>query len=548
MINALHASYTRLIAIGLFAALLSACQSLPNVAHLDKSLAITQKSQLAHAQQIQTQRVPVAVSESDLRLGDVIDEQRQDNPHLSGYYPIATGANAFASRSILSDMATKTIDIQYYIWHNDEAGQMMVKDLWEAAERGVMVRLLLDDFNSSPKLDELLLAFAKHPNVAVRLANPMVYRKFRTVNYLISPTRINRRMHNKSMTFDNQLSIIGGRNIGDEYLNNAKNNNFTDMDVLLIGPVVDEITTSFEEYWAASSSYDIETIVKPSGKTITDVIDAAILQNNYTAMGQQAHALRTYRRAVETSTISEDLLNKRVPFRWAKIEFLADDASKLTKTADLDTHLVGLLQERLGRPNQRLSIISSYFVPTRNGVRTLKRLAKSGVKISILTNSFDATDVGAVHAGYGHWRHDLLSAGVDLYELKSTAVNDKQDDNKFWRTKQITTTSLHAKAFAVDHEQVFIGSYNIDPRSANFNTELGVMIYDERLAEQLHNALRNQRLLNQAYKVVLTKQNTLEWHTLEDGEYVIHKSEPNMNLKDRAGVAIMGTMPIDWLL
>lgn len=548
MINALHASYTRLIAIGLCTALLSACQSLPNVAHLDKSLAITQKSQLAHVQQIQTQRVPVAVSGSDLRLGDVIDEQRQDNPYLSGYYPIATGANAFASRSILSDMATKTIDIQYYIWHNDEAGQMMVKDLWEAAERGVMVRLLLDDFNSSPKLDELLLAFAKHPNVAVRLANPMVYRKFRTLNYLISPTRINRRMHNKSMTFDNQLSIIGGRNIGDEYLNNAKNNNFADMDVLLIGPVVDEITTSFEEYWAASSSYDIETIVKPSGKTITDVIDAAILQNNYTAMGQQAHALRTYRRAVETSTISEDLLNKRVPFRWAKIEFLADDASKLTKTADLDTHLVGLLQERLGRPNQRLSIISSYFVPTRNGVRTLKRLAKSGVKISILTNSFDATDVGAVHAGYGHWRHDLLSAGIDLYELKSTAVNDKQDDNKFWRTKQITTTSLHAKAFAVDHEQVFIGSYNIDPRSANFNTELGVMIYDERLAEQLHNALRNQRLLNQAYKVVLTKQNTLEWHTLEDGEYVIHKSEPNMNLKDRAGVAIMGTMPIDWLL
>lgn len=141
MINALHASYTRLIAIGLCAALLSACQSLPNVAHLDKSLAITQKSQLAHAQQIQTQRVPVAVSGSDLRLGDVIDEQRQDNPYLSGYYPIATGANAFASRSILSDMATKTIDIQYYIWHNDEAGQMMVKDLWEAAERGVMVRL-----------------------------------------------------------------------------------------------------------------------------------------------------------------------------------------------------------------------------------------------------------------------------------------------------------------------------------------------------------------------------------------------------------------------
>lgn len=195
---------------------------------------------------------------------------------------------------------------------------------------------------------------------------------------------------------------------------------------------------------------------------------------------------------------------------------------------------------------QKLSIISSYFVPTKEGVRTLRRLAKSGVVVSILTNSYDATDVGAVHAGYGHWRHDLLDAGVNLYELKSTAIST--DDNKLWRSKQTSTTSLHAKAFAVDDAQVFIGSYNIDPRSANLNTELGVIIHDGRLAQQLHGALHSQRILNQAYKVVLTKQNTLEWHTLEHGKYTIHKSEPNMKIRHRAGVAMMSLMPIDWLL
>lgn len=544
--TALRSSHAGLITVSLCMAMLSGCQSLPNTAHLEKSLIITQKSQLAHTRN-DIQKTLIASNTTKL-YSDNTHSQHQGSHLLSGYYPIGTGANAFASRSILTNRASHTIDIQYYIWHNDEAGQMMIKTLWKAAERGVIIRLLLDDFNSSPQLDELLLAFAKHPNIAVRLVNPMTHRKFRTLNYLTNPARINRRMHNKSMTFDNQISIIGGRNIGDEYLNNAKNNNFTDMDVLLIGPVVNDITKSFETYWMSASSYDIEAIAKPSDRPIKDItsyISFKTKDGNLTT-AQQTQTFKAYQHAIKTSTISEYLLNQRIPFRWAKIEFLADDAGKLTKSADLDTHLLSLLQTRLGRPHQRLSIISSYFVPTKNGVRTLIRLAKSGVKISILTNSFDATDVGAVHAGYGHWRQVLLSAGIHLYELKSTAVSGKQNSNKFWRNKQ--TTSLHAKAFAVDNKQVFIGSYNIDPRSANINTELGVLIYDERLAKQLHNAFDKQYLLNQAYKVVLTKKNTLEWHTLEHGKYIIYQTEPNMNLKDRAGIAIMSIMPIDWLL
>lgn len=500
--------------------LLTACQSLPSTAHLEKSLHITEQSRFVQ-QAFRQNNQPLANNSSDAQHGA-----------LSGYYPIATGADAFASRSALTSMATQTIDIQYYIWHDDEAGRIMIQDLWAAANRGVVVRLLLDDFNSSPKLDELLLAFSKHPNVAVRLANPFAYRKFRGVNFITEPARINRRMHNKSMTFDNHTSIIGGRNIGDEYLNNAKQNNFADMDVLLTGAVVDEIVDSFEEYWASASSYDIETVVKPSHKALPDIITAF---TNDTKAAQARHA---YQQAIKNSTLETALRNHSLDYRWAKIDFLADGVDKLTKHSDLDTHLIRLLQDKLGRPNQQFSIISSYFVPTKDGVRTLTRLAKSGVKINILTNSFDATDVGTVHAGYGHWRQELLSAGIGLYEVKANAINGKPN----------TTTSLHAKAFAVDNEQVFIGSYNIDPRSANINTELGVIIHDEQLANQLHQALQSDKLLNQAYKIILNKQHNLEWHTLEYGKYTIYQREPNMNLKERGSIALMSTMPIDWLL
>lgn len=183
-------------------------------------------------------------------------------------------------------------------------------------------------------------------------------------------------------------------------------------------------------------------------------------------------------------------------------------------------------------------------------------LAKSGVRISILTNSFDATDVGAVHAGYGHWRKELLKAGIRLYELKSTATNTVTDENKLWRTKQTTTTSLHAKAFAVDDHQVFIGSYNIDPRSANINTELGVLIQDSTLATQLHQALNNTQkhpsknapILNQAYEVLLDANGKLIWRTFEQGKEVIYRQEPDMNIPEKTGVFLLSILPIDGLL
>lgn len=560
---------------------LSGCQTLPKQPHLPESQALSARvealyqqndsqqdaNQQADSQQTDNQQTATLEDSSNqdsanknssqdnnaninpqsnsTDLVAAISEQNEIHPDLSGYHPIVTGANAFASRSILTNMATRNIDAQYYIWHNDQAGQLMLKDLWDAAERGVIVRLLLDDFNNSAKFDQHLLRFASHPNIAVRIINPLMYRKFQTLNFVTGLPRINRRMHNKSMIFDKQITIIGGRNIGDEYLSNDKNSQFADLDVLLIGKVVADIDNSFASYWSAPISFDIQTLATLDKDETTDFLEG-LDKLKSDEKNDSRSSLEVYKTAIEDSSIDTDLINKRVPFRWTNMQFLSDDVGKLTKTVPADTNLVHQLRTLLGSPSKRLTIISSYFVPTKDGVNTLVALAESGIEINILTNSFDATDVTAVHSGYSQWRPNLLRAGVKIYELKSTASEEKRE-NKLWKARSQSSTSLHAKAFAVDDYQVFIGSYNVDPRSANINTEMGVIINDDELAKQLHDALSDD-LLTQAYEVKLLENGNLQWHTIEGGKKVVYDSEPLVDISDHVWLTIMSWLPIDWLL
>ncbi|NYR08928.1 MULTISPECIES: phospholipase D family protein [Psychrobacter] len=525
---------------------LSACQSLPKQPHLPESQALSARVNALYQQEDSPKiEQNTATTTNNTDLVAAVSAQNEIHPDLSGYHPIVTGANAFAARSMLTGMATRNIDAQYYIWHNDQAGQLLLKDLWEAAERGVIVRLLLDDFNNSAKFDQHLLRFASHPNIAVRIINPLMHRKFSTLNYVTGLPRINRRMHNKSMTFDKQITIIGGRNIGNEYLSNDQSSQFADLDVLLIGKVVADIDNSFASYWSSPLSFDIETLAKFDDDVTPDFLKA-LDKLGIDEENNEGSSLTVYKAAIKDSTIDTDLINKRVPFRWTDMQFLSDDVGKLSKSVSSETNLVHQLRTLLGSPTKKLTIISSYFVPTKDGVDTLVKLAESGVDIKILTNSFDATDVTAVHSGYSQWRPSLLRSGVKIYELKSTAAEEKRD-NKLWRARSQSSTSLHAKTFAVDDYQVFIGSYNVDPRSANINTEMGVIINDDELARQLHGALSDD-LLNQAYEVKLLDNGSLEWHTMEDGKEVVYESEPRVDMSDHIWLTIMSWLPIDWLL
>lgn len=525
---------------------LSACQSLPKQPHLPESQALSARVNALYQQEDSPKiEQNTATTTNNTDLVAAVSAQNEIHPDLSGYHPIVTGANAFAARSILTGMATRNIDAQYYIWHNDQAGQLLLKDLWEAAERGVIVRLLLDDFNNSAKFDQHLLRFASHPNIAVRIINPLMHRKFSTLNYVTGLPRINRRMHNKSMTFDKQITVIGGRNIGNEYMSNDQSSQFADLDVLLIGKVVADIDNSFASYWSSPLSFDIETLAKFDDDVTPDFLKA-LDKLGIDEENNEGSSLTVYKAAIKDSTIDTDLINKRVPFRWTDMQFLSDDVGKLSKSVSSETNLVHQLRTLLGSPTKKLTIISSYFVPTKDGVDTLVKLAKSGVDIKILTNSFDATDVTAVHSGYSQWRPSLLRSGVKIYELKSTAAEEKRD-NKLWRARSQSSTSLHAKTFAVDDYQVFIGSYNVDPRSANINTEMGVIINDDELARQLHGALSDD-LLNQAYEVKLLDNGSLEWHTMEDDKEVVYDSEPRVDMSDHIWLTIMSWLPIDWLL
>ncbi|MAE40716.1 MAG: phospholipase [Psychrobacter sp.] len=566
MLDVYSSKLTMSLTLGLSLSLVG-CQSLPQQPHLAQSKELSERVNAMYTNKTKAQDEPItpdsrldsgiednnvntetddtANANNDTDLVAAISEQNKIHPDLSGYHPIVTGANAFASRSILTDMATRNIDAQYYIWHDDQAGQLLLKDLWEAAERGVIVRLLIDDFNSSAALDQQLLRFSSHPNTAVRIVNPLMHRKFQALNFVTGLPRINRRMHNKSMTFDKQITIIGGRNIGNEYLSNDQNSQFADLDVLLIGKVVADIDNSFGSYWSAPISYDIETLVTLDEDGPTDFIEG-LDQLGTNEKSDNQSSLSLYKSAIADSSIDTDLLNKRIPFRWTDMQFLSDDVGKLTKSVPADTNLVQQLRTLLGRPDKELTIISSYFVPTKDGVDTLVELADSGINIKILTNSFDATDVTAVHSGYSQWRPKLLKSGIKIYELKSTA-SEEDRENKLWKARSQSSTSLHAKTFAIDDHQVFIGSYNVDPRSANINTEMGVIINDDELARQLHEALSDD-LLSQAYEVKLTDDNHLQWHTMENGEKKVYEAEPRVDLSDHIWLTIMSWLPIDWLL
>ena len=527
--------------------LLTACQMLPNNPHVTATPTVS--SQLTGAQKFSEK----SHIQGQYLISRISASKNPSPSKFSGYYPLIDSSDAFASRSILTEMAQQTIDIQYYIWHNDAAGQLMLKDLYQAANRGVKVRLLLDDLNTNPELDQQLLAFAAHANTQVRLINPKVLRSFTPANFVVALPRYQRRMHNKSMTFDRQLSIIGGRNIGDEYLRKDSIAEFADLDVLLAGKVVNQINDSFEDYWNSPLSYDIERLVSASKNPDRNKSDEPFL-GTLTAIApgnSQSHLHKSSQlyRVQNGAIVDKQLYNKKIQFRWQPMQFLADDVKKLLNQDDKDSRLVSQLRARIGTPKQQLTIVSSYFVPTDLGVLQLSKLMENGVKINILTNSYESTDVPIVHSGYNVARVPMLKAGIALYELKSSADADfRRKKRSLYRSKY--STSLHTKAFAVDDKYTFIGSYNVDPRSANINTELGVLIEDKALAKSFHNTFDNA-MLNVSYRVRLNDNGQLIWQTHDDKtnkKLITLDKEPHMTFVNGLWLKIFSALPFKRLL
>lgn len=441
------------------------------------------------------QAPPVAAAETG-PLNDRIAPLEEAHPGQSGFRLVSDGRAAFVVRMQSARLAARSLDVQTYIWHADLTGAFLGQQLIESADRGVHVRLLIDDLDARAK-NEGLAALAAHPNIDVRLFNPWATRGGTVAGLwesIFSFRRINRRMHNKSWIADGRIAIVGGRNVGDEYFGAGEDINFVDLDFAMVGPVVRDATASFEKYWNSASAYPMEAL-DPRGVTEAALEGLRQRLAARTAEGESS----PYAAALRDSDPVRLMVSGAWPMQWtSNYAFVADDPAKVTmEKGEAPLSAVGLALERmLGSARHGVTVISPYFVPGDAGTAAMVAAVRTGKRVRVLTNSLVANDVAAVHGGYERHRKALLEGGVELWELKPTGP---QNASLFGSSG----ASLHTKAFGADGESIFVGSYNLDPRSTWLNCEQGVVVEDATLARQLEDIFTEQASGKRAWRVSL---------------------------------------------
>ena len=453
------------------------------------------------------------------------------HPSKSGFHPLGDGSDALAARLGLASMAERSLDLQYYIWHNDKSGRQLIAALLAAADRGVRVRVLIDDLGTSAK-DENLLALDKHHGIEVRLFNPITTRTARLLGTVLHFGRVNRRMHNKAFIADNRAAIVGGRNIGDEYFDAHAEVNFADFDLVAVGPVVNEVSQSFDDYWNCSSSIRISDLTRRRATAAAEATVRATL-------AEAGH---------EHADFVAKLRGGDLRFYPGHATVMADDPQKVLEGAyETGTHLAPKLRENLSATHRELLIVSPYFIPGENGVALLESLRSRGVRVVVLTNSLAATDVAAVHAGYKRYREELIRMGVELYENKPSGGWGSSRKGRlgllFGGSRGSSRASLHAKTFTFDQRRIFVGSMNLDPRSIHLNTEMGILIDSPDLAGDFAKIILRD-LPRNAYRVELDR-GKLVWITQENGQPQRFTTEPQTSGLQRLTVDALGLLPIE---
>ena len=475
---------------------------------------------------------------SSTYLATLFEPFANSHPKLTGLFPIESGEKALIARLELIVHAEKSLDVQYYIWHDDMTGKLMQKALLDAADRGVRVRLLLDDMDTSGK-DGGLAALDSHPNIELRVFNPFTNRTLRLADLFKGPVRLNHRMHNKSLTADNQVTIVGGRNIGNEYFAAEAHVHFADLDTLAIGSAVKEVSIAFDLYWNHKYVVNFSYFYPDhnAGKSLDQLRSELINNFEFTKTSIYADAIANSYQLFQEQRAPEN-------WHWGQATVIYDDPIKIEdKSNPDDTHLIAKLFKLLGSAKQELIIISPYFVPGEQFTEYLSDLTQQGTTVKILTNSLAATDVAAVHAGYMNYRVDLLSAGVNLYEYKPD-INQVDLSSKL-TIRGSSPGSLHAKALALDKHWIFIGSFNLDPRSAIWNTEIGIVAESPFLASTLSNGFEHD-IRDNAYELVFDpKSKKIEWLEYEEDQVIRYEKEPHTSSWQRFVVRLMSWLPIE---
>ncbi|OTG65009.1 phospholipase D family protein [Acinetobacter silvestris] len=462
---------------------------------------------------------------------------------LTAYLAMNEAFQSIAARVHLIRKAKYNLDLQYYIWADDFIGQLMLHELLKAADRGVKVRILIDDQNGN-KLDQQLKALSTHPNIQIKLYNPYTFRKFRIFDYLFRLKLINHRMHNKLIIADGAIAVTGGRNISSEYFDASESFQFTDMDILFFGTAVSRANDVFSEFWNFSLSYPVQQFIgQGEPKDLKKLrIKYQKLEHNDNPTDEKVNA--------EQQELAKELHYNKL--NWAHAEFLADSPKKSLGQAQGNELISYQIQKYMGEPTQEMDLIAAYFVPTKNGTHYLSQFPKRNVKVRVLTNSFIANDVAVVHAFYQKYRVDLLKNGVQLYEFKPYIERKRRTWYEVMTGNVIpkkgkNKSSLHAKFIDID-DKVFIGSFNLDPRSFNLNTEVGLVVKSDQLQEQISNLL-DKTLLTVAYELKLNEHHQIIWLDHQhNGKMIEYTVDPKTTRFQRFMMYSISYLPIEWMM
>ncbi|WP_415913988.1 phospholipase D family protein [Paraburkholderia sp. J76] len=473
----------------------------------------------------------------------------------SGFRLLATGPDSLQMRIALARAATKTLDMQYYIANEDATGKLLLGSALYAADRGVRVRMLVDDLNFHD-IDRLMAALNSHPNIQIRVFNPYgstsdsMY--LRTRNFFTNVDQFTRRMHNKATIVDNELAIVGGRNLGDEYFNASPTLDFRDLDVLTAGPVAQSVSASFDEYWNSSISYPLSVLNRQ--KFDAHDLDAARddLRNHWRESADSYDA-----KPLNATPLAQQIADNTLGLVWAKWAFVADSPGKIagSEQGELGDAMRALL-DRIRQAQSSVLVFSPYFVPHDTGVQTIRALTSRGVRVAILTNSLAATDAVAVQAGYSPYRQPLLEAGAELYEFKPLQPEHTAQRN-FGVVGSRSRASLHAKAYVIDESTLVIGSLNLDPRSARLNTELALTVESPQIAHQVADLFERATSPRVSYRVTLATpaqlaqlrgtavNSPLVWTGEEDGMIRTYNLDPGAGFYRNVLTGLFLLLPVD---
>lgn len=489
----------------------------------------------------------------DTRLGREFAGAAHEHNEYSGFRVISVGVDGFRARMQLIDAAQRTLDLQYYIFRGDETGRMLTDRLLQAADRGVRIRLLVDDADTVAG-DEQILRLLVYPSVEIRIFNPYSYRGhwrlLRNLDFIFNKPRLDYRMHNKLLVVDNSVALTGGRNIGNQYFQVDPESQFADEDVFAAGPIVARLSGTFDEFWNSPLAIPAQAFGR-SGQPATGV-KARTEQESRESRSQPVKSTGIdYASLLATGDPYAGIVSGRLPLVWSTAQVVYDspDKKQVASGAAQGRLITRSVDDAVRAVQSEILLVTPFFVPSAGELQLLKDLRRRQVRVRILTNSLESTPQIAAQSGYDRYRVPLLENGMELYEVRSLLGNTR-GSGQTARVSRYGNYALHAKLYVFDRRKVFIGSMNFDQRSKRINTEIGLIIESEQLAQQT--ALRFDAMVKPENCYILGlnpaaapgSSSRLEWRTEEDGGSVEYTREPARSGWQRFKVKLLSLLPL----